>query len=174
MFRKTKLDYDFSVFLNADYESHSGSCIKHQVYEQKDIHDRFGNFPNTYCLENTTIHQLWWDKEQVNYDELGKQLRMEVISVSTIRQDPGHCIPIHRDEFYQIKMKYPDRKETKVRANIFLEDWKMGHFLQHGSTVETYWSAGEGCMWDREVEHLSANAGLEPKYTLQISGFLKE
>ncbi len=174
MLRSVKLNYDFSVLLNADYDAQVSSCIRHQVYEQKDIHDRYGEFPNTYVLANTTIHQIWWTKDQIDYEELGRQLGMEVINVSTIRQDPGHCIPIHRDEFYQIKTTYPDRTETKVRANIFLEDWKMGHFLQHGDTVLTHWKQGEGCLWDREVEHLSANAGLEPKYTLQISGFLKD
>jgi len=28
-------------------------------------------------------------------------------------------------------------------------------------------------MWDSEVLHIGANAGMENKYTLQVSGFLK-
>ena len=174
MFKPINLNYDFSIFLNADYDSVESSCIKHQVTEQKDTHEKYGGFPKTYDYHNTVIHQVWWTADQIDFEQIGQQLGMEVITVSTIRQDPGCTIPVHRDEFYQIYTKYPDRKETKVRANIFLEDWKMGHFLQYMDNVSTHWKQGEGFMWDREVLHLSANAGLEPKHTLQISGFLKE
>ena len=37
MIKKIKLNYDFSIFLNADYTQHEGSCIKHQVHELTDI-----------------------------------------------------------------------------------------------------------------------------------------
>ena len=174
MFKPINLNYDFSIFLNADYDSVESSCIKHQVTEQKDTHEKYGGFPRTYDYNNTVIHQVWWTSDQIDFEQIGQQLGMEVITVSTIRQDPGCTIPVHRDEFYQIYTRYPDRKETKVRANIFLEDWKLGHFLQYMDNVSTHWKQGEGFMWDREVLHLSANAGLEPKHTLQISGFLKE
>ena len=30
---------------------------------------------------------------------------------------------------------------------------------------------GEGWVWDSDIQHLSCNAGMEDKYTLQISGF---
>ena len=64
-----QLDIDFELFLHADYTQHTGSCIKHQVYELTDIHEKFGGFPNTYCLENTIIHQLWWTADQINFEE---------------------------------------------------------------------------------------------------------
>lgn len=173
MIEQIKLNIDFGIFLNADYAAHEGSCIKHQVYEQKDTHDRYGGFPSTFVYNNTVIHQLWWDRSQVDYEALDRQLNMEVITVSSIMQEPGCMIPIHRDEFYQIKVKYPDRTEERVRANIFLEDWKDGHFLQYDNIIANPWKAGEGFMWNRDVLHLSANAGMEKKYTLQISGFYK-
>ena len=177
MLNKIKLDYDFKEFINADYSVHQGSCIKHQVHELTDIHDSYGGFPKSYCLENTIIHQLWWTADQVDYVELGNQLNMEVITVSTIMQPPGCVVPLHRDTFFQISKKYPERTELKVRANIYLEDWKLGQFIQYqvGDKYETSidWSAGEGFMWDSEVLHLSSNAGMQNKYTLQVSGFYK-
>jgi hypothetical protein len=172
MIKNITLNYDFTKFMVADYDSTDLSCIRYQVTEQRDTHDKYGGFPKTYGPENTNIHQLWWTSDEVDFVELGKQLGMEVMTVSTIRQDPGNIIPVHRDEFYQIKTKHPDRHEKLVRANIFLEDWKMGHFLQYNDTVVANWVSGTGFMWDREILHLSANAGLEHKYTLQISGFL--
>lgn len=172
MIKDIKLNYDFSVFLNADYNQHEGSCIKHQVHELTDIHDKFGGFPKTYKYDNTLIHQLWWDNTQIDFNDIGLQLGMEVVTVSSIVQPPGCTIPLHRDTFFQINKRCPNRKELKVRANIYLEDWKTGHFIQYDDVVGTHWHAGEGFLWDSEVLHLGANAGMEDKYTLQVSGFL--
>lgn len=172
IFKNVELEYDFDVFLSADYSQHAGSCIKHQVHELTDIHESYGGFPDTYTFNNTVIHQLWWTADQIDYDDIGRQMGMEVITVSSIKQPPGCVIPLHRDMFFQIGQRYPDRTETKVRANIYLEDWKLGHFIQYSDTVSTHWSQGQGFLWDSEVLHLGANAGMEPKYTLQISGFL--
>ena len=168
------LQYDFSEILSADYGQHEGSCMMHQQRELNDIYEKYGGYPTTFNYDNTKIHQLWWNRDQVDYEEFGRQLNMEVILVSSILQDPGCMIPLHRDTFYRINKDYPDRKETRVRANIYLEDWKAGHFIQYNDVVSTHWRAGQGMQWDSSVEHLSANAGLENKYTLQISGFLIE
>ena len=32
-------------------------------------------FPKTFCLENTTIHQKFWNEDEVNFQELGKGRR---------------------------------------------------------------------------------------------------
>jgi hypothetical protein len=176
MLKNIKINYDLSVFLTADYTQHSGSCIQHQVYELTDIHKQYGGFPETYTIDNTLIHQLWWNNTQVDFNELGRQLDMEIVTISSICQPPGHVIPLHRDTFFQIGQRYPDRKELKVRANIYLEDYKMGQFIQYRKNdqwiTSNDWSHSEGFMWDSSIIHLSVNAGFENKYTLQLSGFL--
>jgi hypothetical protein len=174
MINKIYLDYDFSTILAADYNQHEGSCIKHQVHELADIHEQYGGFPKTYCYENTLINQLWWDNTQLDFNNIGRQLSMEVITVSSILQPPGCVIPLHRDTFFQINKRYPDRTELKVRANVHLEDWQLGHFLQYDDVVHTHWKSGDGFLWDSSVVHLGANAGMTNKFTLQISGFLIE
>ena len=73
MLEKIKLDYDFDVFLKADYSVHSGSCISHQVHELTDIHESYGGFPDSYSKSNTEIRQLWFDNTQVDYKEFKKQ-----------------------------------------------------------------------------------------------------
>jgi hypothetical protein len=174
MLKSIYLDYDFSKILSADYTQHSGSCISHQVHELTDIHKQYGEFPKTYCYENTIIHQLWWTQNDIDFVELGRQLGMEVITVSSICQPPGCIVPLHRDTFYQINQRHSERTELKVRANIYLEDWKLGQFIQYDNEISVKWQAGEGFMWDSSHLHLSANAGMEYKYTLQVSGFLLE
>lgn len=172
--KQVQLTYDFDIFLTADYSTHEGSCIKHQVYELTDIHKQFGGFPDSYCYDNTRINQLWWTNEQIDFYDIGQQLGIEVVTVSSIKQLPGCVIPWHRDTFYQIGQQFPNRLETKVRANIYLENWKMGHFIQYQDNVSTHWKQGQGFLWDSDILHLGANAGMEPKYTLQVSGFLNE
>jgi hypothetical protein len=170
MIKDVKLDYDFSVFLKAEYKNAS-SCSTHQVHELKDIHDNFGGFPDTYVFENTKIYQLWFDDKQVDYKELGSQLGIEVVTVSSIMQPPGCTIPWHRDTFYQINKRFPEDKRLKVRANMFLEDRKIGHYIEYDNIVVADWKQGDGLLWDSNVLHLGANCGMENKYTLQVSGF---
>ncbi len=173
----TKLDYDFNVFLNADYEQHKGSCISYQVREQEDIHKTFGGFPESYSEDNTKIQQLWFDDNiDVDYKSLGEELNMDIVTISSILQPPGNTITMHRDTFFKIKNLYPNDTRKKVRANIYLQDWEPGHIIhyqdeKHNWQSSTHWKAGDGFIWDSEHLHLSANAGLKPKYTLQISGF---
>jgi hypothetical protein len=177
MLKKINLDYNFDIFLNADYSVHEGSCISHQVHELTDIHEEYGGFPDSYESENTKIRQLWWDNTQVDFDAIGKQLGIEPITISTILQPPGNTIPIHRDTFFQINKRFPNDTRLKVRANIYLEEWKVGHFLQYQEHDKqwhnsTHWNAGDGFIWDSQHLHLSSNAGMKPKYTLQVSGFM--
>lgn len=172
MFKKTKLEFDFDVFLKSDFDQSEGSCIKHQVHELQDIHEQYGGFPSSYNYHNTKINQLWFDDSQIDFKELGRQLGIEVVTVSAIRQMPGCVIPWHRDTFYQISKRFPARIETKVRANVHIQDWKMGHFIQYDNEVFTHWKMGDTLIWDSSVLHLGANAGFEPKFTVQISGFL--
>ena len=125
MFREVhSIDYDFSQILAKDHSTHSDTCIYNQQRELADVYQAFGipGMPKTYCEENTTLHQLWWTRDQLDFDSLGQQLGIDIVTVSSIRQDPGNTIPYHRDMFYKISQQYPERNETKVRANIFLED----------------------------------------------------
>ena len=181
MLKKIHLDFNRSYFLppNQDYSVHKGTCLAHQVHELTDIHQEYG-LGHSYDENNTVIQQLWYTEDMVDFKELGQKLGMEVVTISSILQPPGNVIALHRDTFFQINKKYPDDKRTKVRANIYLEDWKVGHMLQYKSeelnqwVTSDNWRAGDGYIWDSKPLHLSANAGMKDKYTLQISGFLEK
>jgi hypothetical protein len=179
MLQEIKINYNLQYFLppNQDYSIHKGTCLSHQVHELTDIHKEYG-LGETYTSENTVIQQLWYDNTMVDFNDLGKQLNMDIITVSSILQPPGNIIALHRDTFFQIKKRYPEDKRLKVRANIYLEDWKVGHMIQYqdindSNTWKTSdnWKAGDGFLWSSDILHLSANAGMKDKYTLQLSGF---
>ena len=180
IFEKIKFDYDLSVFLNADYSQHWGSCISYQKIEQADLHEKYaGKFPESYHEDNTRLRQLWFTADDVDYEAIGNQFNMEVKTVSSILQPPGNIVTLHRDMFFKFKKDYPDDPRPKVRANIYLKDWEVGHMIQYSEGndewhTSTHWKAGEGFIWDSDILHLSCNAGLTNKYTLQVSGFLKD
>ena len=169
--QKVKFNYNCETFVNCEYPAED-SCIKHQVDELTDIHEQYGGFPTSYKKANTAIHQRWWNDNELDFIQIGNLLGMEVVTISSIKQPPGQVVPWHRDTFFLLKKKFPTRSQP-VRALIMLEDWKVGHFVQHDNAVFTHWSAGDGYIWDEDILHLGANAGMENKYTLQVSGFLK-
>ena len=158
---------EWEDFKNDDY-------FNHHHNEQKDVHKRLGfnTIPDTYCQYNTAIHQKMFTSEEIDFSEFQQQLQIEPITVSFIKMKPGNIIPLHIDTFYLIKKNYPERLNEKiVRANIFLDDWKWGHFLQIEDEIKTHWRKNTGYIWDAGVAHIAANCGLHDRYTLQVSGF---
>ena len=86
MYQKCFLDYDHNFFVEQQYDKEPTSCIKHQVNELNDIHQKYGGFPETYTFDNTKIHQLWYTREQIDFEAIGKQLGVEVVTISSIKQ----------------------------------------------------------------------------------------
>lgn len=173
MHRKIHIDVDFKQFLDAEYTEYE--TISMQIWNDSNKNSNLTQLrsplPDTYCWENTKMKQILWDLTDVDVDRLSKQLNMEISSVTSIMQPPGSIIPPHVDSFFQLRKKFPDRPNP-VRALIFIENWKAGHFLQCNDDVYTHWKCGDGLIVDRAQYHLSANAGVEDKYTVQVSGFM--
>jgi hypothetical protein len=55
---------------------------------------------------------------------------------------------------------------------VFLEDWKPGHYFEGNDIAKVNWKAGDVVEWQYDAPHLAANLGLEPRYTLQITGWV--
>ncbi|CAN5280610.1 hypothetical protein BH10PSE13_BH10PSE13_10170 [soil metagenome] len=90
---------------------------------------------------------------------------------SIIHQSPGQFIPWHYDSCacYAIKFKVPDRSKIS-RFLVFLEDWSWGHYVLIGNSVVHQWKSGDMITWPYHMRHLTANAGMAPKLTMQITG----
>lgn len=94
------------------------------------------------------------------------------IGTSYYRMGSGTILPTHSDLY----LKYVDlfnlqgREDTICRAIVFLEDWKPGHYLEYHNTPFTQWRAGATVEWSYSEPHMAANMGIEPRYTLQITG----
>jgi hypothetical protein len=88
---------------------------------------------------------------------------------------PGAILPFHKDGYkkYQINHGIEDINQIH-RIIVFLEDWKDGHILQVESKLYAHWKAGDFVSWHGETLHMAANLGHEDRYTLQITGTIKQ
>lgn len=98
------------------------------------------------------------------------------IGTSYYKMSTGTVLPTHGDLY----LKYVDlfnlqgREHTIRRAIVLLEEWKSGHCLEIMGRPITDWKAGTVIEWTYDTPHMAANIGLEPRYTLQITGHVDD
>jgi len=87
-------------------------------------------------------------------------------------QMPGEVWNLHLDKLDKWNPEYP---YTIMRIMIQLTDWEQGNFLNYGNYVHKQWHAGEVTTFDwQNIPHSSANAGHNPRVTLQLTGIITE
>ena len=94
------------------------------------------------------------------------------IGTSYYRMPTGTVLPTHKDLYlkYINLFNLQGREHTIRRAIILLEEWKSGHCLEIMGRPITDWKAGTVIEWAYDTPHMAANIGLDPRYTLQITG----
>ena len=56
-----------------------------------------------------------------------------------------------------------------------MTDWEQGHFWSYGNHIDTQWRAGDVSTFDwQNLPHSTANAGHNPRVTLQLTGVVTE
>lgn len=117
-------------------------------------------------------HQLpSWNQKFVN---LFEQKGWKNIGTAYYRMTSGTVMPVHKDRYKRyIELFDLQGQEQKIqRALIMLENWSSGHYLEVLGQPIVKWQAGTVVQWIYDVPHMAANLGLEPRYTLQITGHL--
>jgi hypothetical protein len=97
----------------------------------------------------------------------------EKYTCSMIKQEPAKVIPLHTDKYYIFSKKHKCNPDDVTRINIFLEDWKSGHYFELEEKPITNWKKGQYVILNNKIKHRSANVGDQTKYTAQITGILK-
>jgi hypothetical protein len=94
------------------------------------------------------------------------------IGTSYYRMTSGTVMPTHSDLYkaYIKRFNLQGQEHTIRRALVLLEDWKPGHYLEVMGEPYVQWSAGTVIEWTYDTPHMAANIGLDPRYTLQITG----
>jgi hypothetical protein len=106
--------------------------------------------------------------------EIFKAKGWKDVGTSYYRMDTGTVLPNHCDLYKKyIELFNLQGHELSIfRAIVFLEDWKSGHYAEYNNSPFVGWRAGDCAVWHYDTPHMAANIGLEPRYTLQITGHL--
>jgi len=128
-----------------------------------------------YTEHNTKIWKTTASDTKLTFDWeklIVDQLPLDRAVATLTRQDPGQILPWHQDRFFMLRRLNPDDPRPIWRFLMFMEDWKIGHVLQVGDSFLHHWHQGDVYVWRPGMHHVSANIGLEIKWTCNITGFL--
>lgn len=100
---------------------------------------------------------------------------LEHIGVSYYRMDPGDNLPYHSDLYkkYISLFNLENRKKNIIRFIFFPEDRKPGHIFEIDGKLFD-WRSGDWIAWKYDTPHLAANLGIVPRYTIQVTGVMRE
>jgi len=150
------------------------------IVKGNEYHDELEKITSEYTKYGYTEHntKIWKTTEKEPKLTFGweqtilDQLPLDQGIATVTRQDPGQILPWHMDRFFMLRRLNPSDIRPIWRFLLFLEDWKMGHFLQVNNSMLTHWKQGDVYVWQPGTPHVSANVGFEIKWTCNITGFL--
>jgi hypothetical protein len=83
-------------------------------------------------------------------------------------QQPGEVWNLHIDKLQKWN---PDHPDSIMRIMIQLTAWHPGQFWEYGNYHYNHWRAGDVTTFDwANIPHCTANAGFDPRVTLQLTG----
>ena len=96
------------------------------------------------------------------------------IGTSYYRMNTGTVLPTHGDLYKRyVELFNLKGNEHRIhRAIIFLQDWRPGHYAEYEDQPFVKWSAGDVVEWTYDTPHMAANLGTDPRYTLQVTGWV--
>lgn len=94
------------------------------------------------------------------------------IGIAFYRMNTCDALPLHTDSYKSYRQMFGVAAEQMYRAIVFLEDWKSGHYFEIDNTPIMPYKAGDWVSWNNKVPHYAGNFGIEPRFTMQITGHL--
>jgi hypothetical protein len=117
--------------------------------------------------KNYTITNLNWNIPPV-LQRISDLFALDDAMTRIHVQVPGQVWNLHLDK---LEKWAPNNPDSVLRVQIQLTDWEPGQFWSYGNYHHSMWSAGDVTTFNwQHVPHATANAGLEPRVTLQVTG----
>jgi|688.fasta_scaffold71163_2 hypothetical protein len=93
------------------------------------------------------------------------------VTINYYCQRTLNMFPLHYDSYLTYRKLYNIEDPSKIwRCIVFLEDWKSGHYFEIDGQGFVNWKRGDYVVWNNNTSHFAANIGIEPRYTMQITG----
>jgi len=101
-------------------------------------------------------------------------IAMPNFSWSVYCMRPGDCLPPHSDLYRAFRRIHNLTDSQSIRRYVvFLEPRQSGHFFEIDGEQISDWRAGTTVMWDNDTVHAAGNMGLTNRYTLQLTGTVR-
>jgi hypothetical protein len=149
-------DFKYLIYTKQPVTEEEISCWRNQGY----YHDQFTG--NMYDNKNTMPD---WVTDIGNLFPNLKNKTYTIYKMKTLE-----IMPTHIDHFKRYSELFAVNNKLIRRIIIFLEDWKPGHYFEIEGKGIVNWKAGDYYLWESNVKHAASNIGIEPRYTLQITG----
>lgn len=116
---------------------------------------------------DTVITHINWTIPEV-FQPIVEQFGLADCMARLHVQMPGEMWNVHIDK---LSKWAPDNPESVMRVFIQLTDWCQGQFWEFGNYHWRRWRAGDVITFDwQNMPHSTANAGYDPRVTLQLTG----
>lgn len=93
------------------------------------------------------------------------------VGLNFYRQNTLNMFPAHADSYISYRKMWNIEDPNQIwRCIVFLENWKSGHYFEIDGNPLVNWQKGDYVVWNFDVPHFAANIGIEPRYTMQITG----
>jgi hypothetical protein len=117
------------------------------------------------------VGDLTWEVPET-FNKITESLGMDNCKMRLHIQRPGQVWNLHLDK---LEKWNPEDPSKIMRVMIALTDWEPGHFFSYGNYIHSGWRAGDVTTFDwQNIPHSTANAGHNPRITLQITGVVTE
>jgi hypothetical protein len=117
------------------------------------------------------VGDLTWDVPET-FNKILIRFGMDNCKMRLHVQRPGQMWNLHLDK---LEKWNPEDPGKVMRVMIALNDWEPGHFWSYGNYMHSRWHAGDVTTFDwQNLPHATANAGHEPRITLQMTGVVTD
>lgn len=182
------LDFSINNFDLAEqnYESASG----HQTEFARKLaetnvllgRNQYNSFEINYGIMGNLNYQMI---EMLGMDNLNKlNFIPKYTLVRLLIKFPGQGVAWHTDTCQQYQKKFPDLKINQntfqsdkgkiVRYWFSVTDWCRGHMFQISNTILWNYKKGQVFQIPFGQGHASSNAGLQPQFSVALTGIVKE
>ena len=136
--------------------------------------NRHNSFELNYGKQDDTNQKLIALLGEENIDKL--DIERDYILLRLLVNMPGNGVPWHEDAAESYLRRFPQVSSLNECTRLWFPviDWCNGHAFQIGNSVLTHWSAGDVWNIPWGVPHASTNFGYNIKYTVSLTGKLRE
>lgn len=170
--RHEAIKYFLSVFWNDEFKTLD---YVNESFNDRDSVDLWiqAGYPDRFTGDMCDMRsaQPTWNQRFI---DIFAGLGWKDIGTSYYRMNTGTVLPTHSDRYakYTELFDLQQQQHRIKRAIVFLEDWRPGHYAEYLGEPLVKWTAGTVIEWSYDTPHMAANLGLEPRYTLQITGWV--